>query len=70
VNDYGGVLANTIDIWVSREFVTEASFGHDLFRIPAQKIPGAWWPVYRLLPQTAQPNPDPKMPLQRLRAAS
>ncbi len=44
----GQVIANAIDIEVSKEFVTAASLGHDLFRIPDEKIPGEWWPVYRL----------------------
>ena len=47
-DEFGNLIANAIDIAVSKAFVALAHEGHDLFRLPHEKTPGEWWPVYRL----------------------
>jgi|SRR5688572_10050753 len=63
-DEFGNVVANTLEVFASKEFVTGASEGHDLFRLTDEKTPGEWWPVYRL---TKIDGPDKVSGLYHLR---
>lgn len=48
-DEFGNVVANTIEVRASKEFVANASEGHDLFRLVDERVPGEVWKPYRLV---------------------